>query len=90
MRAILPVEIKHTAKKLADMSIVIDKMHMAGHIDNWCKRNCDPKSFKELNDVIFSIILLLFLHKYYVHLFLLRSTQKCVSRRFLGCPVMAK
>ena len=41
-----------TAKKLAEMSIVIDKMHMAGHVDDWCKKNCDPKNFKELNDVI--------------------------------------
>ena len=49
------------------MSIVIDKMYMAGLTG--AKRNCDPKSFKELNDIIFPIILLLFIHKYYVHLF---------------------
>ena len=27
-------------------------MHMASHVDDWCKKNCDPKNFKELNDVI--------------------------------------
>ena len=38
-------------KKLATTEIVIDKMHMAGHIDRWCFDHCNPRSFKELDDV---------------------------------------
>jgi len=37
--------------KLANTEIVIDKMHMAGHTDVWCHQHCDPKSFKELENV---------------------------------------
>ena len=33
------------------MNIVVDKMHMAGHVDAWCKEYCDPRKFKELNEV---------------------------------------
>ena len=40
-----------TTRKLAQMKIVIDKMHMAGHIDSWCKEHCDPHKFKELENV---------------------------------------
>ena len=27
-----------TSQKIAELSIVVDKMHMAGHIDSWCKK----------------------------------------------------
>lgn len=37
--------------KLANLEIVIDKMHMAGHIDKWCLQNCNPRSFADLNVV---------------------------------------
>ena len=40
-----------TTRKLAQMKIVIDKMHMAGHIDSWHKEHCDPRKFKELENV---------------------------------------
>ena len=40
-----------TSRKIAQMSIVIDKMHMAGHVDAWCKRHCDPWKFDELDEV---------------------------------------
>ena len=33
------------------MKIVVDKMHMAGHVDPWCKQHCDPRKFKELDNV---------------------------------------
>ena len=36
------------AKKLASVEIVVDKIHMRGHIDPWCKEFCDPKSFLTL------------------------------------------
>ena len=42
-----------TSKKIAQLSIVVDKMHMAGHVDSWCKRNCDPRNFKDLDAVGF-------------------------------------
>lgn len=38
-------------KKLATVEIVIDKMHMAGHTDRWCFEHCNPRSFKDVDDV---------------------------------------
>ena len=40
-----------TAKRLASVEIVIDKLHMAGHIDKWCLENCDPHLFRDLDKV---------------------------------------
>jgi hypothetical protein len=40
-----------TSKFLSDITIVIDKMHMVGHVDKWCKEFCDPSNFQELNEV---------------------------------------
>ena len=37
--------------KLANTEIVIDKMHMSGHTDKWCHEHCDPRRFKEIQDV---------------------------------------
>ena len=37
--------------KLAQVEIVIDKMHLTGHTDDWCLANCDPKYFKGLDHV---------------------------------------
>ena len=37
--------------KLSQIEIVIDKMHMAGHVDKWCLDNCDPKLFTDLINV---------------------------------------
>ena len=37
--------------KLASVEIVIDKMHMAGHTDKWCHQYCNPRAFKELENV---------------------------------------
>ena len=31
-----------TAKKMAEMSYVVDRMHFKGHVDQWCQNNCDP------------------------------------------------
>ena len=44
-----------TAALLSNMEIVFDKMHMAGHVDKWCKENCDPKKFTELKDVCYLV-----------------------------------
>ena len=40
-----------TSKLLHNMSIVVDKMHMTGHTDAWCKDNCDPKLYPDLKEV---------------------------------------
>ena len=40
-----------TTKVLCKLSIIIDKMHMDGHIDAWCKKYCDPNGFPELSKV---------------------------------------
>ena len=39
------------AQKLSETEIVIDKLHMAGHMDKWCKENCDPHHFQALDKV---------------------------------------
>ena len=44
-----------TAKKIASMNIVIDKLHYKGHTDAWCKKHCDPYKFDGLNKVCASI-----------------------------------
>jgi len=38
-----------TMKLLASLNIVVDKMHMKGHTDSWCKKHCDPQLFSELD-----------------------------------------
>ena len=40
-----------TTQKIAEVSIIVDKMHMAGHVDAWCKQNCDPRNVRELDKV---------------------------------------
>lgn len=40
-----------TAQKLSKVEIVVDKLHMEGHTDAWCKANCDPYLFKALDKV---------------------------------------
>ena len=40
-----------TAIRLASLNIVIDKMHFKGHTDQWCHQNCNPYSFRELDNV---------------------------------------
>ena len=44
-------QLTSTTIQLAQVEIVIDKMHMAGHIDKWCHDNCDPKLFTDLDNV---------------------------------------
>ncbi|XP_078667555.1 uncharacterized protein LOC144909414 [Branchiostoma floridae x Branchiostoma belcheri] len=40
-----------TTKKLASIEILVDRMHMRGHIDPWCKRNCGTGRFRDLDKV---------------------------------------
>ena len=37
--------------KLASINIVIDKMYFKGHVDEWCKKNCNPYMIDGLKDV---------------------------------------
>ena len=39
------------SRQIAEKEIVIDKMHMKGHIDDWCKEHCDPKKISDLDKV---------------------------------------
>ena len=45
-----------TMKKLADMEIVVDKMHMKGHTDQWCRLTCDPHKFRDFHKVSFNML----------------------------------
>lgn len=38
--------------KLMNTKIVVDKMHMKGHVDAWCKLHCDSRTIQELEKVI--------------------------------------
>ena len=38
-----------TAQQLAQLNIVVDKMHFKGHVDPWCKKHCNPYEHKELD-----------------------------------------
>ena len=40
-----------TTQTIAKLSIVIDKMHMAEHVDSWCQQNCDSRRFREVDEV---------------------------------------
>ena len=43
------------SKKLSETRIVVDKMHMRGHVDPWCKQYCDSRNIKDLDKVGFDI-----------------------------------
>ena len=38
-------------KTLAKIKMVVDRMHMKGHIDQWCKQNSDAKNLEALKKV---------------------------------------
>ena len=44
-----------TDKLLAKTEIVIDKLHLAGHVDKWCIANCSPYLFPQLDQVCIMI-----------------------------------
>ena len=43
--------VTETAKMIAQLKIVIDRMHFQRHVDDWCRRNCNPNSFSDLEHV---------------------------------------
>ena len=72
-------------KQLASVEMSVDKMHMKGHTDPWCKANCDPMNFTKLNKVlqssksqVLAVNIILLFDKYF------RLTLKCASKYFLG------
>ncbi len=44
-------DLTETTRKLAALEIVVDKMHIAGHINKWCLENCDARKVKDLEEV---------------------------------------
>ena len=38
-----------TFKYIASLEILVDKMHMAGHTDKWCKQTCDSRKILDLD-----------------------------------------
>ena len=45
------VGLTETTQKIAQTEIVVDKLHMAGHVDTWCRQTCDPHLFSALDNV---------------------------------------
>ena len=43
-----------TTTSLSSLEIVVDKMHVKGHVDPWCLKTCDARNFKALEQVIMS------------------------------------
>lgn len=70
-----------TAQKLASVQIVIDKLHMEGHVDKWCLTNCDPHLFHDLDKV--SVYPRMSQVTIYICMFK-RLTLKFVSKLFPG------
>ena len=44
-------ELMEQTRQLASVKMSVDKMHMKGHTDSWCKENCDPHKFPQLEKV---------------------------------------
>ena len=62
-----------TATLISQLNFVVDKLHMKGHVDPWCKANCDAKSFTDLDNVRWRV------HKIQdrIHSYTLFSTFQC-------------
>ena len=77
-----------TSVKLSNVEIVIDKMHMAGHIDKWCIQNCNPSSFSDLDKVSQDGLFTCIIHK--VLCSNTRLIPRSVSNTFRGCQAMER
>ena len=40
-----------TSQRIASMKMVVDRFHFPGHVDTWCKKNCNPNDCDELEGV---------------------------------------
>ena len=38
-------------RRIANLKIVIDRLHFSGHIDTWCRAHCNPYNLEELCEV---------------------------------------
>lgn len=75
-----------TAFAIATKEIVIDKMHMAGHVDAWCKTTCDPQLYPDLEKVQFDTYSVdYYIRQLYIYMYTCRWTQKSVNKSFHGC-----
>jgi len=69
--------------------MAVDRLHFSGHVDPWCHKNCDPDSFKDLEDVSYSITIptsvakLLLSNICVVLMFLLHTKQEVQKLKFL-------
>ena len=43
--------LSETTKQISEIEIVLDRFHYPNHIDDWCKRTCNPNNFEELRGV---------------------------------------
>lgn len=75
------------AKQLATVEIVVDKMHMKGHIDPWCLENCNPSKFECLHKVPHNVRCWIQVHAFIWFFSIFRLIQKCASKYFLGSHV---
>ena len=67
-----------TTKKLALLPIMVDKMHITGHVDAWCLENCDSRKVKDLEKVRAPFTSICTLNKEYMYNFHVQvDTQIC-------------
>ncbi len=49
-------DLTEQSKQLAKVEKVVDRMHFKGHVDPWCKVNCDAEKFADLDKVYYNIL----------------------------------
>ena len=85
------------SKRLASIEKVIDKMHMRGHIDTWCKEHCNPskssalcKLYKAIiqhaNKLLSCSMQACNVSKCCLHCNTRRLILRCVNKPSHGCP----
>ena len=45
-----------TTQLLADVELVVDKIHFKRHTDTWCKQFCDPKKHELLHKISIRVL----------------------------------
>lgn len=75
-------DVTPTSRFLASLEILVDKMHMAGHVDKWCRETCDSRKVSELDEV--KLLLQYVLSGMHMTHFPCRWTQKYVNKHLLG------
>ena len=56
--------------QLASVEMAVDKMHIRGHTDPWCRANCDPSNFPALMKVVSYILDAAYIYMYILPVFL--------------------